>query len=239
MQTVIAAVILLTLGVGSLIAWNLWGQANTPATSNKMYTPPAGPSSRGPLSAGMHFVFLRDGMLWSAPADGSSPAVQLTPKDITVGANWVVSSPLPGRSAGNMLAYIDLQRALVHTIRSDGLRDTVVQQPLLKAGIAPSSVWDTEIGETILNSLTWSKDGSMLAFIADPSGTGSTSLYILSTATGTVQMVSLPMKGSVSYPTWSPDGIRIAFTLTNNGTTSILDYNSQNQIGRASCRERV
>jgi len=228
MQTVIAAAILLTFGVGSLIAWNLWGQANTPATSNKMYTPPAGPSSRGPLSAGMHFVFLRDGMLWSAPADDSTPAEQLTPKDITVAANWVVSSPLPGRSAGNMLAYIDLQRALVHTIRSDGLRDTVVQQPLLKTGVAPSSVWDTAMGNAILTSLTWSKDGSMLAFIADPAGKGSTSLYILSTATGTVQMVSVPMKGSVSHPVWSPDGIRVAFELNNNGKTSILDYNTQN-----------
>src|SRR3989440_9698761 len=229
MQTAIAAAILLTLGIGSLIAWNLWGQANTPATSNKMYTPPAGPSSHGPLSAGMHFVFLRDGALWSAPADASTRAEQLTAKDITVAANWVVSSPLPGRSAGNMLAYIDLQRALVHTIRSDGLRDTVVQQPLLKAGIAPSSVWDTAMGEDILTSLTWSKDGSMLAFIADPVGKGSPSLYILSAATGTVQIVSLPMKGSVSHPVWSPDGIRVAFVLTNNGKTSILAYNTQNQ----------
>ena len=228
MQTIIAATILLTLGVGGLIGWNLWMQKNTPASSIRMYTPPAGPSSRGPLSAGMHFVFLRDGTLWSAPADGSTPAVQLTPKDITVGANWVVSSPLPGRSAGNMLAYIDLQRALVHTIRSDGLRDTIVQQPLLKAGVAPSSVWDTAMGEDILTSLTWSKDGSMLAFIADPAGKGSTSLYILSAATGTVQTVSLPMKGSVSHPVWSPDGIRVAFVLTNNGKTSILDYNTQN-----------
>ena len=228
LQTIIAATILLTLGVGGLIGWNLWMQKNTPASSIRMYTPPAGPSSRGPLSAGMHFVFLRDGTLWSAPADGSTPAAQLTPKDITVGANWVVSSPLPGRSAGNMLAYIDLQRALVHTIRSDGLRDTIVQQPLLKAGVAPSSVWDTAMGEDILTSLTWSKDGSMLAFIADPAGKGSTSLYILSAATGTVQMVSLPMKGSVSHPVWSPDGIRIAFVLTNNGKTSILDYNTQN-----------
>src|SRR6266568_3392733 len=228
LQTIIAATILLTLGVGGLIGWNLWMQKNTPASSIRMYTPPAGPSSRGPLSAGMHFVFLRDGTLWSAPADGSTPAAQLTSKNITVGANWVVSSPLPGRSAGNMLAYIDLQRALVHTIRSDGLRDTIVQQPLLKAGVAPSSVWDTAVGDDVLTSLTWSKDGSMLAFIADPAGKGSTSLYILSAATGTVQMVSLPMKGSVSHPVWSPDGIRVAFVLTNNGKTSILDYNTQN-----------
>src|SRR5437588_12136705 len=98
MQTAIAAAILLTLGIGSLIGWNLWLQNNTSATSSKMYTPPAGPSSRGPLPAGMHFVFLRDGALWSAPADGRTPSVRLTGKDIMVAAQWGFSSPLPGRT---------------------------------------------------------------------------------------------------------------------------------------------
>jgi dipeptidyl aminopeptidase/acylaminoacyl peptidase len=127
-----------------------------------------------------------------------------------------------------MLAYIDLQQAFVHTLRSDGQRDSIVQQPLLKAGVTPASVWDTDTGAAILNSLAWSKDGSMLAFVADPTGTGFTGLYILSTATGTVQKVPLLMKGRVSHPVWSPDGMRIAFELTNNGTVSILDYNTQN-----------
>src|ERR1051326_1175820 len=84
------------------------------------------------------------------------------------------------------------------------------------------------MGDAILSSLTWSNDGSKLAFIADPAGKGSTNLYILSAATGTVQMVQLPMKGSVSHPVWSPDSMRLAFVLTNNGKTSILDYNIQN-----------
>jgi Tol biopolymer transport system component len=89
-------------------------------------------------------------------------------------------------------------------------------------------MWDTSTGTAILNSLTWSKDGSMLAFIADPQGSGQPGLYIYSMGTGTVQEVSLPQAGAVSHPVWSPDGLRVAFELTHNGTISILDYNTQN-----------
>jgi WD40-like Beta Propeller Repeat len=228
MQATIAAAILLTLGVGSLIGRNIWLQKQTTAVSTGAITPPAGLVGNVPLAAGMHFVFLRDGALWSTPSDGSTHAVQLTPRGVSVAANWVISPPLAGRDAGDMLAYIDLQQARVHTVRSDGLRDTLISLPLLKASIAPSSVWDTNLGEAILTSLTWSKDGSMLAFIADPTGTGSTSLYILSIATGSVQVVPSPSKGNVTHPLWSPDGIRVAFEVTQNSTTSILDYNTQN-----------
>jgi Tol biopolymer transport system component len=228
MQTAIVASLLLTLGVGSLISWKLWAQNAHPAVSSSTFTPPAAPASGGPLSAGIYYVFLRDGSLWSAPADGSSKAERLTPESTTVADGWVVSPPLPGRSAGDKLAYIDLQQAFVHTLRSDGQSDTVVPQPLLKAGIAPSLLWDTSTGEAILNSMTWSKDGSMLAFVADPTGANTTSLYILSTETGSIQLVPLPIKGSVSHPVWSPDGRRIAFAVNHNGIESIVDYNTQN-----------
>ena len=230
MQATIAAALLLTLGVGSLIAWNIWSQGNSTAKNIHSITPPvsAPQQGSGPLSAGMRFVFLRNGVLWSTPADGTTSAHQLTPEHVTVAANWVVSSPLPGRYAGDMLAYIDLQQARLHTLRSDGLRDTVISLPLLKAGITPSSVWDTDIGANILNSLAWSQDGSMLAFVADPTDADLTSLYIYSQDSGTVQMVPLPIKGSVSHPVWSPDGVRVAFALTHNNIVSILDYNTQN-----------
>ncbi|MHB8600091.1 MAG: hypothetical protein ACYDER_25175 [Ktedonobacteraceae bacterium] len=227
MQIAIVATILLTLGVGGLIGWNIRQPQNTTANIGAI-TPPAGPPGRGPLSAGMRFVFLRMGAFWSAPADGSSSAQQLTPSNVVVAVNPVVSPPLPGRNAGDMLAYIDLQHAYVHIIRSDGQQDTQLKQPLLKVGVQPSFVWDTDTGAAILNSLAWSKDGNMLSFVADPRGTGLTSLYIYSIGTGAMQVVPLPMQGSVAHPVWSPDGIRIAFELISHGVESILDFNTQN-----------
>ena len=230
MRATIAAALLLTLGIGSLIAWNIWSQSNSIAKNTGTITPPAAPpqSGPGPFSAGMRFVFLRNGSLWSTPADGTSSARQLTPKNVTVAANWIVSSPLPGRYAGDMLAYIDLQQAQLHVLRSDGQRDITLSLPLLKTGISPSSVWDTSIGANILNGMAWSPDGSMLAFVADPTNTGLTSLYIYSQNSSTVQTVPLPLKGNISHPTWSPHSDRVAFEMTHNNSISILDYNTQN-----------
>ena len=220
----IAAAVVVAIGIGSLLGVNFWLH-QTRAANTTAITPPTGPQQGGPLSAGMRFVFLRDGTLWSTLADGSRQPDRLTPANVAVAPNWAVSPAQADRSAGDMLAYIDLQAGYVHTIRSDGLKDTVVKQPLLKAGVPPASVWETGTGASILDSLSWSKDGSMLAFVADPTGTGMTSLYIYSTVTGSVQL--LTSKGSVSHPVWSPDGIRLAFELTNNGAVSILDYNTQ------------
>ena len=228
MQVAIAVTILLTLAVGGLIGRNLWLQQARP-TAVGAITPPAGLQQQGsPFPVGMRYVFLRDGALWSAPADGSTKAARLTPTTVTVAADWAVSPALPGRSAGDMIAYIDLQHAMIHTIRSDGQGDTVVQQPLLKSGVAPTSVWDTNTGAAILSSLAWSKHGDMLAFVADPDGTGLTKLYILSMEANSVQVVPLPIKGSAAHPAWSPDGIRLAFELAHDNMVSILDYNTQN-----------
>ena len=128
-----------------------------------------------------------------------------------------------------MLAYIDLQHGFVHIIRSDGQSDHTLQQPLLKAGVLPASVWDTTTGHSILESLTWSNDGSMLAFIADPTGSGQTALYLYSVNTGQIQHVNFPATEKVFQPVWSPDGTRIAVGYSYQGATGILDYNTQNQ----------
>jgi hypothetical protein len=227
MRLAIAAALLLTFGIGGLIGWNLWHLQRSTASTTGAITPPAG-LQQGPLPAGTRFVFLRDGALWSAPTDGSGGIARLTPPGVIVAENWVVRGALPGHTAGNMLAYIDLQHGFVHTLRSDGQNDTVLKQPLLKSGVSPESVWDTDTGASILDSLSWSPDGSMLAFVADSAGTGSPGLYIYSIGTGAVHAVPLPMQGSVSHPVWSPDGVRIAFEFTHNGKTGILDYNTQN-----------
>jgi Putative zinc-finger/WD40-like Beta Propeller Repeat len=225
---VLAATIILAIGIGSFLGLNSW-RSQTQITNNGAITPPTGPLQGGPLSAGVRFVFLRDGTLWSMVTSSSNrQADRLTPGNVTVAANWVVSPAQPGRLAGDMLAYIDLQKAFVHIIRSDGQQDTIIKQPLLRATIQPASVWDTDTGAKILNSLAWSNDGSMLAFVADPTGNGQTRLFIYSTETGITQMVPLSATGSISHPVWSPDGIRVAFELINNGSVSIFDYNTQN-----------
>ena len=224
----LAATIILTIAIGSILGLNAW-RLQTQATNNGAITPPTGPLQSGPLSAGMRFVFLRDGALWSILANSKSKqADRLTPANVTVATNWAVSPAQAGRSAGDMLAYIDLQKAFVHIIRSDGQQDTIIKQPLLSTAIQPASIWDTDTGATILNSLAWSSDGSMLAFVAAPGTNGQTQLYIYFAETGITQAVSLPMKGIISHPVWSPDGVRVAFELTSNGSESILDYNTQN-----------
>jgi Tol biopolymer transport system component len=223
----IAAALVLTMGVGSIIGLHLLQKEGTVASNVRAITPPAGLSSN-PIPAGVRFVFLRDGALWSAPTDGGTNIIRLTPENVIVADNWVVRPPYPGHSAGNLIAYIDLQRGYVHTLRSDGQSDTVVPQPLLKVERASSSLWNTETGSAILNSLRWSKDGNTLAFVADPEGTGQPGLYLYSPETGQTGQVHLPLKGAVSSPIWSPDGVRLAFKFAYNGEMGIMDYNTNN-----------
>jgi Putative zinc-finger len=231
LMVVLAATIILAVGIGSFLSLSSL-RHQTQVTNNGAITPPTGPIQSGPLSAGVRFVFLRNGALWSILANSSNQqADRLTPGNMTVAANWMVSPAQPGRSAGDMLAYIDLQRAFVHIIRSDGQQNITIKQPLLNRSTQPASIWDTDTGATILNSLAWSNDGSMLAFVAAPNNTNQTRLYIYSTETDMIQMVPVPfsVKGSISHPIWSPDSIRVAFELANNGSVSILDYNTQNR----------
>jgi hypothetical protein len=228
LQGAIAATVLLALGVGGLITWTLWQRQTMLAGNQTVMTPPAG-LQQGPIPAGLRFLFLRNGALWSAPTTQNTPILRLTPAHTTVAAQWVVRPAQTGRSAGNMIAYIDLQKGFVHLIRSDGQNDTVIQQPLLKPGIQPSTVWNTNTGTTILSSLSWSNDGSMLAFVADPTGAAQPGLYIYTMSSNTLHTVAQPTTGTVSHLAWSPDNIRIAFTATGNGTSAVLDYNTQTQ----------
>jgi Tol biopolymer transport system component len=223
----IAAALLLAIGLGSAFGISLL--TNHPSSANNGgITPPSDLQPTTPLSAGARFVYLRDGTLWSVASDGSHKSPdRLTPTSVTVASSWVISAPLNGRYAGDRIAYIDLQRGFVHTIRSDGQQDTTIQQPLLRGNISASS-WTTDTGTAILSSLAWSPDGSALAFIGDPEGTGHTRLFIYSTDTHTVSAVPTAPPGGVTHPVWSPDNTRLAFEVTNNGITSIIDYNVQN-----------
>lgn len=231
MQILVAAALLLTFGIGGMITWQLSHSSANVATSPKTtITPPDNPSSASnPLPAGMHFVFLRDGTLWSGTTDVQPTIVRLTSSGVTVAPGWAIRPAFPGHAAGDMLAYIDTQQAQVHLLRSDGQSDFVLPLALLKAGVSPASVWDTAEGQTILNSLAWSPDGTRLAFVADPQGTGQPALYLYLLSSAQLEAVPLPTKGSIAHPVWSPDGVRLTFALTSADNTSVIDYNTQNR----------
>src|SRR5579884_1012254 len=203
MQVLVAACLLLILTIGSLVSWTLLRPGQGASTSTNGIIPPDAPQ-QGPIPAGMRLVFLRDNTLWSAPTDGSTGILRLSPPNTSVAAHWAVRPALSGHQAGNLLAYIDLQHARVHIIRSDGQSDKILQPPLLKPDAQSSAAWNTPSGSTVLSGLSWSQDGSTLAFIADPQGTGTMTLYLYSTSSETTQAVSLPVSGGISHLAWSP-----------------------------------
>ncbi|HEY6543159.1 MAG TPA: zf-HC2 domain-containing protein [Ktedonobacteraceae bacterium] len=230
MRTLIAAIaaaLVIAIGLGTYAGISfLAHQGQTPVRPG--FTPIENPQQgTQPLSAGVRVVLLRDNMLLSERSDGSSTQPdQLTPANVSVAPGWVVAT-LPGRTTGNMLAYIDLNKARVHIIRSDGQEDTAINPSLLNANVSPASIQDTATWTTIVSSLTWSPDGTRLAFVADPTGSGQTQLYIYSTVTGKSTQVAVTTLGNVSHPTWSPDGARLAFEVSQRSITTILDYNTQ------------
>jgi Tol biopolymer transport system component len=228
MALLVSACLLLALLFGSYAAWNLWQHAQQITQEPGAITPPAAPHT-GPLAAGTRFVFLRDGALWSVSGEGANDLARLTPEDVTVAPGWSVRPARPGKSAGNMVVYIDLRRGFMHTIRSDGQSDTVINTSLLPANATPADVWETSLGASLLGSLSWSADGNILAFLADPAGNGQPGLYLYQLDNKAVQQVALSGKGVITHLCWSPDSVRLAFQFTHDGKIDILDYNVQNR----------
>lgn len=230
LKWVLAAALMAALCTAALLGLSFHQPVSTHIAG--AITPPAAGPDAGqaiPLAAGTRFVFLREGALWSTLVDGDVHRPErLTPADVTVAPGWVVSPTARGHAAGDMLAYVDLKGARVHTIRSDGQQDTPVAQTLLNGNMGAAS-WNGDTGSTILSSLAWSADGSTLAFVGSPSGDGRTHLYLYSLDTNKVQEISTGLTGSAAHPVWSPDGSRLAFTVAHDGAISVLDYNVQSR----------
>ena len=205
MQLAIAACLLLTLGVGSVIGWNIWSQQQNAAILSGGITPPLGARLNGPLPAGTRYVYFQNGAIWSGSTDTTATSTnafaRLTPSNVIASSHWSVRPAFVGHNAGNMLAYIDIKQGRVHLIRSDGQSDKVITLPLFASNALLASQWNTPTGISILNSLTWSPDGSMLAFVAAP--TGVPHLYTYSVDTAHVQMLVGSMQGNIQSLNWS------------------------------------
>ncbi len=229
----LAALLVAALGLASFLALSQYRPAAGNANLAGAITPPAAPfgGQTVPLAAGSRLVFLRDGALWSVLAEGGKHQPErLTPANVQVAAGWVVNPPQGNHDAGDLLAYVDLQGRRVHTLRSDGQQDTAVPLALLPASGAAN--WQSASGQAVLTSLAWSPDSSSLAFVADPTGSGQTGLYLFTPANGTVRALATGIKGSAAQPAWSPDGSRLAFSLAHDGVISVMDYNLKDHSAR-------
>jgi Tol biopolymer transport system component len=73
----------------------------------------------------------------------------------------------------------------------------------------------TDDGRTHLGSLTWSPDGSQIAFVSDRDGDGC-EIYVMGVDEGDVRRLTHENHCN-SSPAWSPDGSRIAFVSDLDG----------------------
>jgi len=164
--------------------------------------PFGGPGQNGvPLAAGPRVVYLRDGLLWSAPEQGPGLAQPLTPDGVTVGA-WAVS-PLDGVSGAQRVAYVDTKNSALHLIRSDGQSDKAL-------GIKASG------------GLSWSPDGARLAYYA-PGDNGANLLHIMNVDGSGDRVIGVD-SATADAPVWRADGSLLAWTQTYKNAQSVWSY---------------
>jgi Tol biopolymer transport system component len=216
-----AAVLALALGSGLLASQSLWH-----ATANKGHgVPPVGGLQNPPLAAGSRVVYERDGALWSAPEHGPGLARQLTPSGVVIdAAGWAVA-PIRSGSGGRYVAYIDLKTGQLHIVRSDDQRDRSVGQAAPREAGAGAAFWSGSEGQAILAGLSWSPDGSHLAYLADAGSEAATALWVTSATGGSPEQVPTAAGATYGPAVWSPDGLRIAYVQTSSAGQSIWDYN--------------
>jgi hypothetical protein len=212
-----AAAVVLLLGSGVFVQRMLPG----PGTGGKPTICCVAGHPQPPLSAGPRVVYEHDGALWSAPEQGGA-AQRLTPSGVTVGAGWAVV-PVQNAAGGDHVAYIDLKTGALHVVRSDDQRDVVVGHTT-GSGVS-ASFWASAEGQAILTGLAWSSNASELAYLADTTGSGLTTLMVVR-ADGTGTMVVPADSGASSaLAVWSPDGQRLAFVQSATTGQSVWDVN--------------
>ncbi len=220
LRALVPAAALLTVSLGAAL---LFRQGLLPfgaqTGSHQQTTTIGGPSSFGlPLSAGPRLVYLNGGALWSVAeyASGSASATPGAPQQLTATgariAAWCVS-PLGGGKGGARIAYVDARTGALHIVHSDGQVDTIVGS--VTPTQSPSATfWASATGHATLDGLTWSPDGSRLAYVVATSDGGSQARVYTLGAAGEGALVATTHGAPIIQLSWSADGHALAFTTT-------------------------
>jgi WD40 repeat protein len=224
---------LLTLSLGAAL---LFKQGLLPfganSTVQRQTNTIGGPGSFDlPLSAGPRLVFLNGAALWSvaeyAPnsvTNAPGAPQRLTPTSAHVVA-WAASPQgAANHDGGARIAYVDGLTGALHIVHSDGQADTIVGSvsPTQSPG---ADLWTSPAGHAALTSLTWSPDGSQLAYIA-ATADGATQARIVSLNDGATLSAGASFEAPIGQLAWSADSHALAFTTISSGTTTVIVWRS-------------
>lgn len=214
----IAAALALVLGSALLVTQGLLHSSPSSRRAQQPITI-SGNGQQAPLAAGNRVVYLRAGMLWSAPENGVGLAQRLSPAGTRV-AGWSVSPD------GQLVAYIDAASGSIHVMRGDGQGDQIVGSAIIAA--QTSGVWSTAAGQAARAGIVWSPNGEQIAYIAATSAT--TTTVRLMNADGTNdRAVDGSGAALVASPVWSADSLRVAYTRSSQGAQSVWAYSEDLQ----------
>jgi hypothetical protein len=227
----LAALLTLSLGAALLFKQGLLPFGAT-STAQRQTNTIGGPGSFDlPLSAGPRLVFLNAGALWSvaeyAPnsvTNAPGAPQRLTPTSAHVVA-WAVSPQgTANHDGGARIAYVDGLTGALHIVHSDGQADTIVGSvsPTQSPG---ADLWNSPAGHAALTGLTWSPDGSQLAYIA-ATADGATQARIVSLSDGSTLSAGASFEASIGQLAWSGDGHALAFTTISTGETTVIVWRS-------------
>ena len=208
----IAAALTLALGTALLVTQGLLH--SSPSSRRTQPITISGTGQQAPLAAGNRVVYLRAGILWSAPENGVGIAQRLNPTGTQV-IGWSVSPD------GQLVAYIDATSGHIHIVRSDGQSDQVAGSATVTAQV--SGFWSSLAGQAARGGLVWSPNGEQIAYLAATSPT--TTTLRLMNADGTNDRVVDGAAGFLlATPVWSADSLRVAYTRSARGAESIWAY---------------
>lgn len=208
----IAAALALILGSALLVTQGLLHSSPSGRRSQPITI--SGNGQQAPLAAGNRVVYLRGGVLWSAPETGAGVAQRLSPAGTRV-AGWGVSPD------GQLVAYIDAASGRIHVIRGDGQSDQLIGSTSVTA--QTSDFWNTAAGQAVSASVVWSPNGEQIAYIAATSPT-TTTLRLMNADGTNDRAVDSSASALIASPVWSADSLRVAYTQTTQGAQSVWAY---------------